>query len=365
MRLGWLGWLGRLGWLGWLGWSGSKALLAGLAAMLAIWSVSAWHSGAFASGSSPAVRVGDVTNDGFSSRKRIARLPSGPVAYVEEGSGPPLVLLHGCPFSAFEWRDVIPTFATRFRVIAPDLRGLGDTPVSLGDDYRLPTDARMVRELLDDLHIERAAFVAHDHGGATAQLLMASDPERIERLVLTNVEAYDQWPSGPERPYLRAIVNPVTSPLMFEALHLEAVRRAVFSIAVSEEEVLTSDVLAGWTEPHVASGARWQRLRRFFRWQLDPEHQRLTADVAPALRRFQAPVLLLWGRRDTNFGPELARRLARDLPNARGIAFLDRSSHMPMQEQPSEYASIALEFLTNDRVSAEAEAELRRAREAS
>jgi 2-hydroxymuconate-semialdehyde hydrolase len=341
----------------------ARGIALALASVSLTWVLLAWRSGAFLSSTTPAVRAGEVTADGFSSRKQLAQLPSGAVAYIDEGSGPPLVLLHGCPFSAFEWRDVIPRFSTHFRVIAPDLRGLGDTPVSLDDDYRLATDAQMVRELLDHLGIEHAAFVAHDHGGATAQLLIASDPARIERLVLTNVEAYDQWPSEPERPYLEAIVSPVLGPIMFHALQLESVRHEVFSIAVHDERVLTREVLDGWTEPHVATAARWQRLRRFFRWQLDPEHQRATVEAAPALRRFQAPVLLLWGERDTNFGPELARRLARDLPNARGIAFLDRSSHMPMQEQPEEYAETALRFLIDDQVSPDAVNELRRAQE--
>lgn len=327
-------------------------VLAGLfVSAPAIWVVLAARSGAFLSQDAQAVLADERTADGFSSRKTIAHLPSGPVAYLDEGRGPPVVLLHGCPFSAFEWRDVIPALSARFRVIAPDLRGLGDTPVALDDDYRLPTDAVMVRELLDHLGIERASFVAHDHGGATLQLLAASHPERIDRVVLTNVEAYDAWPSEPEVPYLEAIVHPLSSPIMFHLLQTETIRREVWSIAVHDESVLSSAVLRGWTEPHVASAARWQRLRRFFRWQLDPEHQRVTAEVVPALRSFDRPVLLVWGARDTNFGPELAARLARDLPNTRGIVLLDRSAHMPMIEQPREYEAAVIDFLSEERVS--------------
>lgn len=331
-------------------------------ALSASWLVLAARSGAFLPRTGAAVVAGELTPDGFSSRKRIVSLPSGPVAYIDEGSGPPVVLLHGCPFSAFEWSAVIPALAARFRVIAPDLRGLGDTPVSLDDDYRLPTDAVMVRELLDQLGIDRASFVAHDHGGATLQLLMAAHPERIDRAVLSNVEAYDAWPSEPERIYLELIVHPLTSPLMFHALQLESVRRRVFSVAVHDQSVLTSAVLTGWTEPHVASGARWQRLRRFFDWQLDAEHQRLTMGVVPALGKFERPVLLVWGARDTNFGVTIASRLARDLPNTRGIVLLEGSGHMPMQEQPREYAEAVIDFLANDRVAPSAVAALAQAR---
>lgn len=65
----------------------------------------------------------------------------------------------------------------------------------------------MLTRLMERLHIERAKFVAHDHGGAVALLMMDRDADKMERLVLTNIEAYDQRPSQPELKYLRAIVN--------------------------------------------------------------------------------------------------------------------------------------------------------------
>lgn len=338
--------------------------VAGAAGTLlaAAWVVMAWRSGVWLAADETVVKADAFTADGFSSRKRIAHLPLGDVAYLDEGSGPPVVLLHGCPFSAFEWRDILPAVSTGHRVIVPDLLGLGDTPVTLNDDYRLPRDAQMVRELLDHLGLPRADFVGHDHGGATVQLLMQAAPERIGRAVLSNVEAYDQWPSKPELPYLRAIVNPLSSPFMFHALQFEGVRREVFSIAVHDPQVLSSAILVGWTAPHVSSAARWQRLRRFFRWQLDPDHQRVTMGALDGMRRFDRPVLLLWGARDENFGPALAQRLARDIPGTQGIHWLERSAHMPMQEEPELYARALLTFLDEGRVQPEAEAALRAAR---
>jgi pimeloyl-ACP methyl ester carboxylesterase len=57
-------------------------------------------------------------------------------------------------------------------------------------------------------------LVAHDHGGAVAQLIAAEHPERIRRLVLTNSEAYDNWPSRDERPFIRATQLPILGPLV-------------------------------------------------------------------------------------------------------------------------------------------------------
>ena len=265
-------------------------------------------------------------------------------------------------FSAFEWREIIPSLAKHFRVIAPDLLGLGDTPVRLDQDYRLPTDVTMVRELMDALNLPSASFIAHDHGGATLQLMMTSDPHRIDRAVMTNVEAYDQWPSKPELPYLRAIVNPVLSPIMYQALQFSAVQRKVFSIAVKDKAVLTPEIAAGYALPHVATPERWQRLRRFFTWQMDEQHNKITMTALPAMRAFVKPILLVWGEQDDNFGPELARRLTHDIPGVQGISFMKNSKHMPMLEEAAAYAAATLAFLKDGIVSPDAVSEAAKAR---
>ena len=170
-------------------------------AVLAVgWTILAWRAGMFIPHDGRwAVAPGEFTDDGFSQQKQLITLGDTQVAYIDIGQGPPLILLHGCPFSAYEWNEIIPVLAQHYRVIVPDLYGLGDTPVRLDQDYRLPQDVEMVRGLMDALGIPSADFIGHDHGGATVQLLMQADPNRIQRAVLTNVEAYDQWPSEPEQ----------------------------------------------------------------------------------------------------------------------------------------------------------------------
>ncbi len=309
---------------------------------LVAWSAareSAAQANAPANGDAPFVsQPNEDSMEEFSRRKRYVSVGRWNVAYVDEGSGPPVILLHGCPFHAYQWRDVIPVLSRHHRVIAPDLLGLGDTQVRLTDDYRLPQDVVMVKGLMDALGIPEADFVTADHGAATLQLLMNDSPERIRRAVITNAEAYDLWPSQPEIKYLKLIVHPVTSPIFRFLLHRSAwIRREVFSIAVHREEVFTDEVVLAYTRAHTSSDARWQRLRRFFRWQLDPEHNRVTLDAVDGLRRFDRPTLILWGKVDTNFGPAIAERLASDIPGVVGVEYLEESAHMPFQEEPEAY----------------------------
>ena len=139
--------------------------------------------------------------DPFSEKKRFVKVGDTRVAYYEGegGNGEPLLLLHGCPFSSFIWRKAVPRLSARYRCLAPDLLGLGDTETPEGADWSLSAQAAMVVGFLDALGIERTHLVGHDHGGAVAQLLAAEYPERIDRLVLSNAEAYDNWPSDEER----------------------------------------------------------------------------------------------------------------------------------------------------------------------
>jgi len=130
-----------------------------------------------------AVQPGEFSPDAISAAKRVVSIDGRQVAYVDMGAGDPVILLHGCPFSVYEWRDVAPALAKHFRVIAPDLIGLGDTPVRLNDDYRLPENMRMVQALMDYLGVKSARFIGHDHGGAIVQLLMQHDPLRIDMAI--------------------------------------------------------------------------------------------------------------------------------------------------------------------------------------
>lgn len=295
-------------------------------------------------------QIGQPVADEWSATKKFVTIGSTPVAYVEAGpvDGAPLVLLHGCPFSSVIWRDVLPALSQRHRVIAPDLLGLGDTRVTLADDYRLHRDAELMVKLLDQLGIARADFVTTDHGGAVLQVLMGLAPQRIGRAVITNAEAYASWPSEAERPYLEAVVNPVVGPIFKGLLSFTAVRREVFSIATADPRALDDVMLDAFVESHTSSPERWQRLVRFYRWQLDPEHQAETTRAVPAMRAFPRPVLVLWGAADGNFGAAIAERLVRDFPAGR-LEWLEQAGHLPMVEQPARYVASVTRFLAEER----------------
>ena len=116
-----------------------------------------------------------------------AELGEATLHYVTAGAGAPVVLLHGWPQTWYMWRKVIPALAERYRVIAPDLRGLGDSSRPAGGYDKL-TIARDIGELvLDHLDLDAVHLVGHDWGGPVAFALAAARPDRVARLALLDV----------------------------------------------------------------------------------------------------------------------------------------------------------------------------------
>jgi pimeloyl-ACP methyl ester carboxylesterase len=105
---------------------------------------------------------------------------------AEAGEGPPLLLLHGWPQHWWCWRRLIPRLATRYRVLAVDLRGWGWSDAPAGS-YAKATFAADVLALLDAEGLDRVRVIGHDWGGYTAFLLALGHPQRVERVVALDI----------------------------------------------------------------------------------------------------------------------------------------------------------------------------------
>ena len=283
------------------------------------------------------------------------------VAYVDEGVGPPLLLLHGCPFSSYVWRGVISRLRGRFRCLAPDLLGLGETETPPGADWSLPAQAEAVLALLDALGLGEVDVVGHDHGAAVAQLIAARQPQWIRRLVITNAEAYDNWPSADELPFIRATQLPVLGRLLLWAWS----RPALFGYAlragraVHDPAVLSGQLLRGYVAANLADSHRRAKTRRFLAGQLDPANQRATTDALTGLRAFDHPTLIVWGEDDPHFGPDWGRRLLADIPGAVRLELLPHTGHLLMEERPDQLCRLLVEFLTEQRSPTDATDQMR------
>lgn len=112
----------------------------------------------------------------------------GQFTYREGGDGAPVVMIHGWPESSYCWEHVAGYMNHGFRIISPDLRGLGDSERTVGvEHYRKQALAQDVIAMLDDLGIDDFQLVGHDWGGVVAQEIALAIPDRVQRMVIMNI----------------------------------------------------------------------------------------------------------------------------------------------------------------------------------
>src|SRR6266478_7557201 len=131
----------------------------------------------------------------FHEARRFEFTPFGKIAYVERGTGPVALFLHGYPLNGFQWRGVLDDLDREHRCIAPDLMGLGYSEIPAEQDLSFAAQVRMLAAFLDGLGVERVHLVGSDSGGGIGQVFVAAYPSRVSSLTLLNCEVHDKWPN--------------------------------------------------------------------------------------------------------------------------------------------------------------------------
>lgn len=256
--------------------------------------------------------------------------------YVDEGSGPALVLVHGFAGSTFSWRGAIPLLARAFRVVALDLPGFGRSSRDSTLDFSHEAHARRVVRLLDTLGIARATLVGHSMGGAIAQRVAVNFPERVERLVLVaavDASVPEPWraPAGRRGTArdagLRVLQN--VPPLLTWMS-----RRGMQGI-VHDRTHVTGEVVQGYVGPLLLPGTD----RCLVKMMRDT-----TTDPPLDLGRIEAPTLVLSGASDTAVAPEVGDGLAAKIPGARHVV-LAQCGHLLPEERPEAFVEEVVAFV--------------------
>src|SRR5271156_5876869 len=117
--------------------------------------------------------------------RRSVETPSGRISYLEQGTGPVALFVHGVLLNGHLWRHQLAALSDIRRCIAVDLLAHGDTEIAPGQDVSVTANANMLREVLDVLHIDQADVIGNDSGGGIAQIFAALNPDRVRSLTLT------------------------------------------------------------------------------------------------------------------------------------------------------------------------------------
>jgi pimeloyl-ACP methyl ester carboxylesterase len=261
--------------------------------------------------------------------------------YRTVGSGPPVVLIHGMVNSSRHWQDVALRLADRYRVVAPDLIGHGDSATPRGD-YSLGAHAAAIRDLLTAIGIERATVVGHSLGGGVAMQFFWQFPQRVERLALISSGGLGREVS----PLLRAAALPGASAAVWVAAQprvldlLDGIGERLEVRGPGRGTYVRAVVRA--LRPLEGAGARAAFLHTL-RSVIDIRGQRVSAMDRLYLLG-PVPTLLVWGERDRTI-PIAHGRAAHDaIPNSR-FRTLPRAAHFPHLEDPEGLARVLDEFM--------------------
>lgn len=268
------------------------------------------------------------------------QLDQGTIRYRERGAGQPIVFVHGVLLNGDVWRKVVPHLAPDFRCVTPDWP-LGSHEVALNADADLspPGLARLIADFLTALNLEDVTLVGNNTGGAFCQLVISEHPERVARLVLTNCDAFDNFPPAMARPLFWAgSVFPFAF-LMAQSLRLGIVRRMFFRFAAKRP--IEREILDSYCRPAASNGAVRRDGRKFLRG-ISPKY---TLAAASRFREFRRPVLLAWAPEDRLFFSwKWAEKLRDAFPDAR-LERVDDSYFLVPEDQPQRLAELIAVFM--------------------
>lgn len=265
--------------------------------------------------------------------------------YLDAGQGAPVVLLHGFPETNFAWRYQIPVLAEHYRVIAPDLRGYGETDKPAGG-YDKRNMARDLRELLRALGIEKIALVGHDRGARVATRFAKDYPEMVDRLVVmdnvpTRIVARE-FNAQVARSYWFFIFNQV--PDLPEALisgREDLWLRHLFSDWCYNPLAIDGEAFRTYVEAYRRPGALRGAMSDYRANAEDVAQDKVDADI-----KIACPTLSLWGADFHAVGKmfDMAAIWAEMASDLRTLP-IPECGHLPQEEQPEQVNAALLDFL--------------------
>ena len=270
------------------------------------------------------------------------------IAYVEAGpkDGPVVVLLQGFPTSSYQYRRLIPLLADRYRVIAPDYPGFGesDAPDHKTFEYSFAHYATLIDGLLGQVGAKRYAMYLFDYGAPVGYRLALKHPERVSAMIVQNGNAYEEG--------LGAFWDPIKAD--WAARSAETRAKLAFLVAPETTKFQYTD---GMEDVSRIDPANWRHDQSL----LDrPGNQDIQLDLfrdygsnvglypqfQAFFRKYQPPTLIVWGKNDKIFPAAGAVPYRRDLPKAE-YHLLD-TGHFALEDQLHVMAPMIHDFLDRE-----------------
>lgn len=257
------------------------------------------------------------------------------VHYLDWGhpSAPPVVCVHGYTSSGQAFNALARHFQSRFRIIAPDVRGHGETAWSPTEAYQYYDQISDLAGFIDQLGLEQFILIGTSMGGIIAMAYAGAHPERLVRLIINDI--------GPDAEAGSQRITQTVGDRPEEFANLEdamAYRRLMSPMTASRSAEDQRELALGVL--HQQSDGRWV-------WKMDPAYIRQRVQQGPpprpalwpALQRITCPTLVVWGRESDVLSETQARRMADVLPHGELVA-VPGIGHAPTLMEPVALAAL-------------------------
>jgi len=254
------------------------------------------------------------------------------VKYGIKGEGTPLVLVHGTPWSSFNFRHVIKELSAFYTVYYFDLLGYGQSDKS-DADVSLGIQNKLLNALLSHWKLKQPLIVGHDFGGTTVLRSHILNKQKFQKIVLIDPVAISPWGS----PFFKHIKNHEDAFAGVPDYIHKAIVEAYVKTAAHQN--LVAETLAGILEPWISEDGK----SAFYR-QIAQADSKFTDDFQDKFSEINAPVLILWGEQDQWISCEQAYLLQRKISGSKLVTIPD-SGHLVIEENPDLLSKELLKFL--------------------
>ncbi len=266
--------------------------------------------------------------------------------YLDEGRGPPVVMVHGNPTWSFYYRDLVLALRDQYRAVAPDHMGCGrsDKPDDSRYQYTLERRVQDLGALIDYLDFDKVTLVVHDWGGMIGLTWATQNLERIARLVVLNTGAFP-LPANKRLPYPIALARtPGLGPMLVRGLN--AFARGAVRFCVTRTP-MAPEVAAQYLAPYDSWRNRIAVQRFIEDIPLRPSDRAwpLINETAGNLEKLRSvPMLICWGMRDFVFDGHFLDEFARRFPDAEIHRFED-AGHYILEDARDQVIPLISAFL--------------------
>jgi len=269
--------------------------------------------------------------------------------YLNEGTGEPVVMVHGNPSWSFYYRNLVSALSTNYQCIVPDHIGCGlsDKPDDNDYDYTLTSRIDDLEALLEHLDIkENITLVVHDWGGMIGMGYAARYPERVKRLVILNTAAF-HLPLSKAFPLpLWICRNTVVGTFLVRGFNAFS---SIASIVGVRRKAMSQDVRRAYVSPFNSWRNRISTLRFVQDIPLKPEDRnyQLVSDISDSLAKFSTvPTLICWGLKDFVFDKHFLAQWKQRMPHAQVNEF-DDCGHYILEDASDEVIGLITDFMTD------------------